>query len=97
LNRALELWQDNPSAGHDELYNQACAHAVCSTLLGPDEASQSAAHADLAIVMLRRAIGAGYDNLALIRKDPDLAPLRSRADFQLLVMDFVFPAAPFAR
>jgi hypothetical protein len=32
-----------------------------------------------------------------MRTDPDLDPLRSRPDFQLLLMDLAMPAEPFAR
>ena len=45
---------------------------------------------------LRRAIAAGYRPVDWMRRDPDLAPLRSRPDFQLLMMDLSFPAEPFA-
>jgi serine/threonine-protein kinase len=46
---------------------------------------------------LHRAIARGYRNVALMRKDPVLDPLRSRSDFQLLMMDLEFPDDPFAR
>jgi hypothetical protein len=46
---------------------------------------------------LRRALERGYRNVNLIRKDPDLDPLRSRPDFQALLLDLSFPADPFAR
>ena len=35
--------------------------------------------------------------VAELRGDPDLAPLRSRPDFELLLMDVAMPIAPFAR
>ena len=54
------------------------------------------AEADLAIQWLRRAIATGYRKLALIQTDPDLDQLRSRPDFQLLMLDLAFPAEPFA-
>jgi hypothetical protein len=44
---------------------------------------------------LKRAIGAGYRDLAHMRIDTD--PLRSRPDFQLLMMDLAFPANLFAK
>jgi eukaryotic-like serine/threonine-protein kinase len=46
---------------------------------------------------LKRAIGAGYRDLAHMRIDTDLDPLRSRPDFQLLMMDLAFPANLFAK
>jgi hypothetical protein len=32
-----------------------------------------------------------------MRRDTDLDPLRSRTDFELLLMDLAFPDQPFAR
>ena len=32
-----------------------------------------------------------------MRTDPDLAPLRSRSDYLLLLRDLIFPPDPFAR
>ena len=47
--------------------------------------------------MVARAVAAGYRNLAWMRTDTDLDPLRSREDFRLLLMDLAFPAEPFIR
>jgi tetratricopeptide (TPR) repeat protein len=53
--------------------------------------------ADRATDALRRALAAGFrDDPARIRNDPDLAVLRGRADFQLLLLDLTMPADPFA-
>ena len=41
--------------------------------------------ADRAMAQLTRAIDEGYRNIGLMRKDPDLDPLRSREDFQPLL------------
>jgi serine/threonine-protein kinase len=46
---------------------------------------------------LHGAVAAGYGNVAVMQKDPDLDPLRSRDDFQVLMMDLEFPDDPFAR
>jgi serine/threonine protein kinase len=44
-------------------------------------------YADRAIGALRQALGQGYADLAHLKKDPDLDPLRSRPDFQQLVTE----------
>ena len=46
---------------------------------------------------LCQAVATGYRNLDQLRKDRDLALLRPRADFRLLMMDLAMPAEPFAR
>ena len=46
---------------------------------------------------LRRAIDAGFRMVTLLRTEEDFAPLRSRPDFQALLLDLDFPADPFAR
>ena len=47
---------------------------------------------------LRAALAAGFrDDPARIRDTRDLAVLRGRADFSLLLMDLAMPADPFAR
>jgi tetratricopeptide (TPR) repeat protein len=45
---------------------------------------------------LGRAVAAGYRDVAWMRRDPDLDPLRTRRDFQDLMLDLAFPADPFA-
>jgi hypothetical protein len=48
------------------------------------------------MVTLHEAVAAGWRNPAALRDDPVLASIRSRPDFQLLIMDVEFPAKPFA-
>jgi hypothetical protein len=55
------------------------------------------AAADEAMVTLRRAVAAGWREAAWMMADPDLIPIRSRPDFQLLMMDLSFPAEPFSK
>jgi hypothetical protein len=45
---------------------------------------------------LRESIAAGYRDLNHIEADTDLNILRSRPDFQLLLLDLAFPEKPFA-
>jgi eukaryotic-like serine/threonine-protein kinase len=48
------------------------------------------------MTLLRRAISGGHRNPVEFRQDPALDPLRSRPDFQSLMLDLAFPANPFA-
>ena len=76
------------------IFSLKLALAQISKLSGPDEGR---AVADRAMHVLRQAVAAGYDNAAQIDEESDLDPLRSRPDFQILMMDLAFPADPFAR
>jgi tetratricopeptide (TPR) repeat protein len=85
-----------------ELYDLACCHSLISGAAKQAGSGLSAddgqAEAELAIAGIRRAFKAGFQNLPWIRTgDPDLKPIRSRQDFQLLVMDMSMPVNPFAR
>ena len=60
-------------------------------------AAEGRTEAERAVAGMRRAIDAGYNELSWIRQgDPDLKPIRSRPDFQRLMIDVSFPADPFA-
>ena len=98
--RSLEsLPEGNPIAD----YNTACYMSRCLGVIQdaqwPDgkRVKIAQAYGDRAVAALRRALERGYRNVNLIRKDPDLDPLRSRPDFQALLLDLTFPADPFAR
>jgi serine/threonine-protein kinase len=102
LERAGETYEQLSDATAS--YNLGCVESRLSDPALSDPAARTAvvsadrqAHADRAIVALRRAVAAGFRNGALWRRDPDLDPLRSRPDFQLLMMDVQFPDDPFAR
>ncbi|MFO0891593.1 MAG: protein kinase [Isosphaeraceae bacterium] len=74
-------------------YNQACSIALMIPIAVPDHRESLAL---LAIGTLRQALAAGYSNTENLWVDPDLAPLRHRDDFRVLMMDMAFPAEPFA-
>jgi tetratricopeptide (TPR) repeat protein len=84
-----------------DLYDVACCHSLISAAaarpgsgLTADEAESEAVRA---VAGVRRAIEAGYANVAWIRTgDPDLQPIRSRPDFRELMMDLAMPSRPFA-
>jgi serine/threonine-protein kinase len=83
------------------LYNLACFRSLLSGIaaepgsgLTPDEVTRLGGQAVLA---LRQAVAAGFHDVAFMRKDTDLDPLRKRADFQLLLLDLAFPEMPISR
>jgi hypothetical protein len=77
-----------------DAYGSARAFAGCLPADGRDDTLR---FADRAMGVLRRAVAAGFRDAARIRDDRDLAPLRDRADFRMLLMDLSFPAEAFAR
>jgi hypothetical protein len=87
----------NPSPG--DLYATACTQSLLSGAAVEAGAGQSAADAraesDKAMESLRRAIAAGWNRAAHMQIDTDLDSLRSRPDFQMLILDLAMPADPF--
>jgi hypothetical protein len=59
-------------------------------------AAEGQAAADRAMEWLHRAVSAGWRNVAIMQNDHDLDALRSRPDFQLLMMDLESPSDPFS-
>jgi serine/threonine-protein kinase len=84
-----------------DCYNLACGNATLAGIaIGPGSGMTSAegqAAAERAMEWLHRAVARGYRNVALMQRDPYLNPVRSRPDFQLLMMDLEFPDDPFVR
>ena len=82
------------------LYNLACFRSLLSGIAAQPGSGMTAAEAttlgERAVETLRRAVAAGLEDAAFMRRDADLDPLRSRADFQTLLMDLAFPEEPFA-
>ena len=100
--KAIELMERLAALQPDgyTLYNLACFRSLLSGVGAYPGSGLTALDVDRlgrqAVATLRRAFTAGLHDLALIRRDTDLDPLRPRADFQLLLQDLVFPDAPFA-
>jgi serine/threonine-protein kinase len=99
--RAVSLLEQLPTLEPIDCYNLACDHAKLAHVSALSGSGMSAvegrAEAERAMQWLHRALARGYRNVALMRRDPDLDPLRSRDDFQLLMMDLSMPDDPFAR
>ncbi|MEY4488281.1 MAG: hypothetical protein RIQ79_789 [Verrucomicrobiota bacterium] len=69
MDRKLVRLQPDNDTAH---YNLACSLALCKR---PAEALRS----------LARAVALGYDDAGWMESDPDLEPLRERADFAVLL------------
>lgn len=59
-----------------------------------NQPAEVTADADRAMVWLTKAVAAGYRDRDHIETDPDLAPLRTRADFRALVGSLPYLAPP---
>ena len=74
--------------------------AACAGLAANDAGASpelSRAYADRAMEHLRKAVRNQTGNPNVLRNIPEFRFIRDRADFQLLIMDLVFPANPLAR
>jgi tetratricopeptide (TPR) repeat protein/tRNA A-37 threonylcarbamoyl transferase component Bud32 len=81
------------------LHDLACSYLLWSVAEreGAIAQGEREARTQRAIMVLRRTFMTGHANLPQIRGDPILDPLRSRSDFQELLMDLEFPREPFRR
>jgi hypothetical protein len=75
-------------------YDLACVLAQLSARAG--STADRAALNDRAMTTLLLAVTTGFRNQAVIRNGPDLAPLRHRSEYQLLLLDLAFPVNPFS-
>jgi tetratricopeptide (TPR) repeat protein/tRNA A-37 threonylcarbamoyl transferase component Bud32 len=87
----------------NDLYNAACFLARCVPLAAKDDKLPEARrqelardYADRAMTALRQAVARGFKDVAHLKKDRDLDPLRQRDDFQKLLADLE-KAKPGAR
>ncbi len=90
------MWDHSGRTDGESLFNTACAHAVLAWLIRDRDPSaegekQSNPEADLAMDWLRKAVAAGYRNVAHMAKDTDLDVLRKRPDFIQLMADLAVP------
>jgi hypothetical protein len=68
-----------------DVYNAACAYALCVLAVDKDEDRER--YAARAVALLRQAVDQGYEDADHLAKDKDLAALRERPDFQKLLAD----------
>jgi len=88
----------NPPA---DAYNAACFLSLCIPIVAKHdklEAKQrkeaAQFYGDAAMKFLRQAVSEGFKDVAHMKQDTDLAPLRQRDDFQKLVAELEAAAAP---
>ncbi len=98
--RAEALYAGHPPAGGQYAVLWASCRGSLAGLAGAAgsgvSAAEGAEHAEAAMAHLRRAVTNGHRDFAHCQAEPGLDPLRSRADFRLLMMDLAFPGEPFA-
>ena len=74
-----------PNADPDLLINIARCKAQCAKHLRASDAATADTHSSEAIAAIRRAIEADYRDRIMLTTDPDLEPLKSHPDFDLLM------------
>jgi serine/threonine-protein kinase len=98
--RALALYASHLPEGEGAIF-QACCHGALAGLAAKDGAGVSTAEgesqAEQALAVLQRVSATGYRDNDLLRVETGFDPLRSRPDFQLLMMDLAMPHNPFTR
>jgi tetratricopeptide (TPR) repeat protein len=67
-------------------WDAALAYALSVRAAKGDEKLQ-AAYAEEAIALLKRSVDAGFNDVPLMKKDPDVNPIRERADFKAIVAE----------
>jgi hypothetical protein len=77
-----------------DAYDAGCGLSLCVPVVAQhdqldDKQRGEAAqfYADATMKLLREAVGKGWKNVAHMKKDTDLDPLRQRQDFQKLIAE----------
>jgi serine/threonine-protein kinase len=81
----------------NSLFELACTYSYLSGGMSGDSLSRRdrQTYRKRAVIELQKAVAAGYNNLARLRRDPALDPLRGRPEVQDLILDASFPDDPF--
>jgi serine/threonine protein kinase/tetratricopeptide (TPR) repeat protein len=92
--RTAETCRDLGYDAAEDAYDAACALSQCVAIVSKhdkldDKQRKEAAqfYGDTAMRLLRDAVSKGYKDVAHMKKDTDLDPLRQREDFQKLVAE----------
>jgi serine/threonine protein kinase/tetratricopeptide (TPR) repeat protein len=100
LRRAITLREAIPDLSVAARYDLARDYSLLASIAADPRAGLPAdsapVNANRAIAALRRAVATGDRTAHNLSTDPDLAPLRDRPDFRLLLLDVEFPDEPFA-
>jgi serine/threonine-protein kinase len=100
LRRSVGLWASLKNLEIEERVLMACSRSVLASVAGQPAsnitAAEGSAECEQAMADLRRAVTDGYRTVDFLHTNADLDPLRSRLDFQVLMMDLAFPADPFS-
>jgi tetratricopeptide (TPR) repeat protein len=98
--QSISVMRGLKSPSPTDLYDLACVQSLLAGIAQDPRSGLTAVERRAAIAdtmaTLHEAVAAGWRNPTALRDDPDLAPLRSRPEFQLLIMDLEFPTQPFA-
>jgi serine/threonine protein kinase len=101
--RARDVISTLPHPDEQALYGLAATQAQCTMLEAkgggePADGARTGVRSglDLAVKLLRNSLLAGFNDCGRLRQDTDFDPLRSRADFQLILLDVAFPVDPLA-
>jgi serine/threonine protein kinase len=97
LLQAEQLISQSSVVRPSSLFELACTYSFMSRESIGDALSLSdrESYRNRAVLELRQAVAAGYNNLARLRRDPALDPLRGRTELENLVLDASFPVDPF--
>ncbi len=87
-----QMWEELHRTDAASLYNAASYRTVTAAVLRAAEKSERAAkeagaEADRAMAWLKKAVAAGYEDAAHMKKDKDLDALRDREDFNRLLAE----------
>jgi serine/threonine protein kinase len=90
--QTAETWEKLNRTDPDSLYSAACFRSITASVLRAADKSPSANRpaddeADRAMALLKQAVTAGFKNVAHMREDKDLDPLRGRDDFKKLMSE----------
>ena len=92
------MWETRNRKDAESLYDAACFRAVTAGVQakapGADAARLAKDDADRAMAWLHKAVQAGYQDAAHMKKDTDLDPLRERADFKKLLAEMEAKSPP---